>query len=399
MKKLFLILLMTTTIAHAETIPSGRKGTRQETDIWRHSWEDLSDLPKNYADFKKAFTEKTGISYTLDASFLPQRVSPNGHKTAWQSQYYGTISWDMFSSEIWGKGMLQAAYTAVRYWGTNGNFLSNQISVLNPINDYPENANYFDQLSYTHTFAGSANILSLTMGQFPMYNFDGGDYNANQQINFLNEALSQNATSNYPSASLGGYLTITPNSEWSFSAGLQNANNISGETISWNKFKKGKFTDFVSATWNPTFWEQPGQYSLLFYYQPATDKQNTTARGWSLNLQQNITDKIALFGRINGVGQSAEFARQSYVLGAIYNNPFNRNQLDQIGLATAFNKLDKDVNGNQTRAWENVVEGYYAFGISNFMTLTPDIQFYINPGADTKRHTATAASLRATLMF
>ena len=399
MRKLFFILLMTTAMAHAEAIPSGSKSTRQETDLWRHSWEDLSNLPQSYADFKKALTEKTGISYTLDTSFLPQRVSPSGHKTAWQSQYYGTIGWDMFKSDTWGSGALQAAYTAVRYWGANGNFLSNQIGVLNPINDYPENANYFDQLSYTHTFAGSANILSMTIGQFPMYNFDGGDYNANQQINFLNEALSQNATSNYPSASLGGYLTITPNSEWSFSAGLQNANNISGETISWNKFKKGKFTDFVSATWTPTLWGQPGQYSLLLYYQPATEAQNTTARGWSLNLQQNITDKIALFGRINGVGQSAEFAKQSYVLGAVYNNPFNRNQLDQIGLATAFNKLDKDVNGTGTRAWENVVEGYYAFGVSNFMTLTPDIQLYINPGANLKRHTATAASLRATLMF
>jgi len=399
MRKLFLILLMTTTIANAETIPSGSKTTRQETDLWRHSWEDLSLLPQSYANFKKALTEKTGISYTLDASFLPQRVSPNGHKTAWQNQYYGTIGWNIFKSDTWGSGALQAAYTAVRYWGSNGNFLSNQIGVLNPINDYPENANYFDQLSYTHTFAGSANILSLTVGQFPMYNFDGGDYNANQQINFLNEALSQNATSNYPSASLGGYLTITPNSEWSFSAGLQDANNISGETISWNKFKKGKMTDFVSATWTPTFFDQPGQYSLLFYYQPATEAQNTTSRGWSLNLQQNITDKIALFGRINGVGQSAEFAKQSYVLGAVYNNPFNRNQLDQIGLATAFNKLDKDVNGVGTRAWENVVEGYYAFGVSNFLTLTPDIQLYINPGANPKRHTATAASLRATLMF
>ena len=158
-------------------------------------------------------------------------------------------------------------------------------------------------------------------------------------------------------------------------------------------------TDFVSATWTPTFFDQPGQYSLLLYYQPATDTQNVNSRGWSLNLQQNITDKLALFGRINGAGKSAEFAKQSYVFGGVYNNPFNRNQLDQIGLAAAFNKLNKDVNGSGTRAWENVVEGYYAFGISNFMTLTPDIQFYINPGADIKRHTATAASLRATLMF
>lgn len=399
MKKILLFLLMGTSIAHAQTIASGSKVSRQETDSWRHSWEDLAYLPKKYADFKKELNKKTGISYTLDISFLPQRVSPNGKKTAWQSQYYGTIGWDMFSSDTWGNGMIQAAYTAVRYWGASGDFLSNQIGVLNPINDYPDNSNYFDQLSYTHTFAGKANILSLTVGQFPMYLFDGGDYNANQQINFLNEALSQNATANYPSASLGAYVTITPNNEFSFSAGMQNANNISGETISWNKFKKGKFTDFVSASWNPTLWGQPGQYSILFYYQPKTKEQNISSRGWSINLQQNITDKIALFGRINGAGQSAEFAKQSYVFGGVWNNPFNRNALDQIGLAGAFNKLNKKINGTNTRSWESVIEGYYALGISNFMTLTPDFQFYINPGADKSRNSAFATSLRATLMF
>jgi carbohydrate-selective porin OprB len=68
-------------------------------------------------------------------------------------------------------------------------------------------------------------------------------------------------------------------------------------------------------------------------------------------------------------------------------------------LATAFNKLNQDINGPGTRSWENVIEGYYAFGISNFMTLTPDFQFYINPGADLSRNTAFATSLRATLMF
>ena len=153
------------------------------------------------------------------------------------------------------------------------------------------------------------------------------------------------------------------------------------------------------AFWAPTFFDQPGQYSVLLYNQPDTDEQNITSRGWSINLQQNITDKIALFGRISGAGQSAEFAKQSYVFGGVYNNPFNRNALDQIGLATAFNKLNQDINGTGTRSWENVIEGYYAFGISNFMTLTPDFQFYINPGADLNRNTAFAASLRATLMF
>jgi len=94
-----------------------------------------------------------------------------------------------------------------------------------------------------------------------------------------------------------------------------------------------------------------------------------------------------------------ESISQSYVLGAVVNNPFNRNSLDQFGFATAINKLNKDVNGENTRSVESVFEGYYSFGISNYLILTPDIQFYINPGEDHDSRTATVVSMRATLMF
>ena len=35
--KILLLLLMTTSIANAETIASGSKSTRQKTDAWRHT--------------------------------------------------------------------------------------------------------------------------------------------------------------------------------------------------------------------------------------------------------------------------------------------------------------------------------------------------------------------------
>ena len=158
-------------------------------------------------------------------------------------------------------------------------------------------------------------------------------------------------------------------------------------------------TEFVSATWTPVFNGLAGQYSVMLYYQPATQSQNTLSRGWSLNLQQNITKDIALFGRINGAGQSAEFAKQSYVIGGVWNDPFKRNALDQGGLAMAFNKIDKTVQGANSRSWENVLEGYYAFGVSNFLTLTPDFQLYINPANNSNRHIGFVSSFRATLMF
>ena len=357
------------------------------------------DWAKSYQDFKKRLQTETGLSYSLDASFLPQRGNPDGSQTAWQSQYYGTANWDIFDSKTWGQGSIQLAYTAVRYWGITADELSNRIGVISSINDYPTPVNNFDQLSYTQVLGGKLSDFSITLGQFPLYNFDGGDYNANQQINFLNFALSQNASSVYPTASLGGFITYTPNSKFSFSLGMQDANNVSGETISSHDFSKGNYTTFASISWTPTLFKQAGQYSLLVYNQPKVDNQPVHSQGWSLNLQQNITEKVALFGRINGTNKNQNSITQSYVLGGVINNPLDRNSLDQIGTAVAFNKLNKQTNGVNTRSWEEVWETYWALGFSNFLTITPDIQFYINPGADKNNKTAMALSLRATFMF
>ena len=380
----------------------GTKGvhTRRRFDKARHALAKKESLEEKYADFKKALNDKMGLSYTFDVSVLGQRGAPNGEKTAWQTQYYGSANWNMYSSPI-GSGSLQAAYTYVHYWGNSAETVGNNIGVVNDINDYTANAYYFDQLSYTHQFPGVLSPLSVTVGQFPMYNFDGSAYDANQQINFVNFALSQNASSTYPTASLGGYVTLSPNDEWSFSAGMQDANNISGSKIETSTFHRKQYTSFASVSYTPTIdgWGS-GQYSVMLYNQPWTMEQPETSNGWSINLSQSLNDQLTLFGRIKGVSGNVASISQSYVLGGVVNNPFDRNALDQFGFATAINKVNRDVAGANARAVETVLEGYFSLGVSNFLILTPDVQFYINPAENEEnKHNATVVSMRATLMF
>lgn len=381
-------------------LPQASRGVASRTHHAKERTKAISkeSLEEKYNNFKNALDKAVGLTYNLDISVLGQRGSPNGSKTAYQTQYYGSANWNMYTSAI-GSGSMQFAYTKVQYWGTSGQDISDSIGVASLINDYPTNSHSFDQLTYTHQFPDKLNWLSVSLGQFPMYNFDGTAYDSNQQTNFLNYALSQNGSASYPVASLGGYATITPNTNWSFTVGFQDANNISGSQIETSDFHLKRYTSFVSASFTPTIKGLgQGQYSVLLYNQPWTQNQPETTNGWSVNVSQELSDKWAVFGRING-STGSESIKQSYVLGAVYNNPLGRNTLDQIGFATAINKMNKDVNGDGTRSVETVLEGYWAWGISNFLTITPDIQFYINPALDTDNKTATVASLRATFMF
>ena len=398
MKKsgLLMAMLLVALTNEAEATRSAVKRSAAANE--RHNFT-FSELGNEYADFKNMLNEKYGFSYAVDISYMPQRGAPSGRKTSAQTIIYPSFSWTTFDNE-YGTGVLNFAYNVVRYGGVSGNRLGNNIGVVTGINDYGDSSNEFPELYYSYTPHG-AKWLTAAIGQFPIYNFDGTNYDANQQVNFINYALSQNASSTYATAGFGAFVQATLNQEWSFAFGAQDASNIDATSVKLNTLSDKHFTTFAYAAYTPTI-SRVGQseIAVLLYNQPGVKEQPETTNGWSLNLSQNIGEKLSLFGRVNGVSGNVATINQSWVLGGVYNNPFNRNPLDQIGLALAYNRIDKKAVGSETEhKSEKLIEAYWAWGISKWATITPDVQFYIDPAQNTKSDYGTVMSVRATLFF
>ena len=394
-------VVMEETVSVTEIVPqltnTGKNSTRLSNAMKRLS-DGTSDVEKSYNDFKSMLSKDYGVQFSLDVSMMGQKGVPNGGKTATQSIYAPTFSWQMFNNDF-GSGTINASYTAVRYWGNTAANIGNNLFVADPVNDFTTESNSFDQLSYTQTMFD--NKLSLTVGQFPLYDFDGTQYDSNQQTNFINYALSQNASETYPIAGLGAYIQFNPNSEWSFTVGMQNARNVSGQTLSGKGWGDKRFTTFGSVSYTPTINGQSGQYSVMVYNQPNVVTQPGNSVGWSVNLSQNITEKWGVFMRANAATGNAMPVSQSYVVGGVYNDPMNRNSLDQIGLAMAYNKVDKKYFDAATpmRRFESVVETYWNIGITQFFTIAPDVQLYVHPASKTDRNYGTVFSLRGTFLL
>lgn len=355
---------------------------------------------EDYQEFKNKLNDKYGFDYNFDISVLEQRSSPNGEHNAVQTYLYPSFMWTTFNNE-YGIGALNFAYTIIRYGNHNANDLAGNSGFVTPINDFPSKENEFSELYYTYQLAGKWNWLTLGLGQFPIYNFDGTAYDANQQVNFLNDSLSQNASASYTQAGIGMYAQISPNEEWSFAFGGQDGTNIDATSVRVNHLDEEHYTTFGYIAYTPTI-KGVGQseVSVLLYNQPAVREQPETTNGWSLNLSQDIGEKVSLFARLNEVSGSVESIRQSWVFGGVYKNPLNRNSLDQIGLAYAYNKIDEKAVGQSiTHEAEQVVEAYWAWGIGNMLTITPDVQLYINPALNQKSDYGFAGSLRATVFF
>ncbi|MBR6664013.1 MAG: carbohydrate porin [Alphaproteobacteria bacterium] len=387
----------------ANNTPDQSKGAALRVAASKHRRShSFTDLGKEYSYFKNHLQDKYGLQYSVDVSFMPQYGAPNGKKTGIQTLIYPSITWQAFNNE-YGNATLNLAYNIAQYSGRSAEAIGNRIGAVTGINDYTSQSNSFDELYLAYQLPGKMNWLTVGLGQFPIYNFDGTAYDSNQQENFINYALSQNASSTYPTASMGGYLQISPNEEWSLAFGAQDAHNIDGDGISTSHLTGGDahYTSFASLTYTPTIKGLgSGEYSILYYNQPYVDVQKETTNGWSLNASQNIGEKFAVFGRINGVSGSTAEINQSYVLGAVYNNPLDRNPLDQIGFAVAYNKIDEKAVGEElAHDAETVLEAYWAWGVSKWATITPDVQFYINPALNQKSDYATVFSLRASIFF
>lgn len=356
-------------------------------------------MEHNYSQFKNMLDNKYGVEYNLNYSLLAQHASPGGKYNAVQSYFAPSIAWTTFDNR-YGIGIFNASYYSIFYGNHNVTDIQNRTGMVTSINDFTDNEQEFADLYYTYQLPRRYNWLTFGLGQYSLYNFDGTDYDSNQQVNFINYSLSQNGSATYADAGLGAYVQASPGN-WSIIAGFQDATNIEASSIRLNHLNDKHYATFAQIGYNPKIrgWGN-GQYSIMVYNQPYVNEQPQTTNGWSFNAQQNIGEKLALFGRINGVTGSVATIKNSYVAGMVLNNPLNRNGLDQIGAAYSYNDISESAAGESlSHTGEHVLEAYWAWGISKWATLTPDLQFYIHPALNETSDYGTAVSLRLSVFF
>jgi carbohydrate-selective porin OprB len=150
----------------------------------------------------------------------------------------------------------------------------------------------------------------------------------------------------------------------------------------------GKTTISGFVYHSPKIKKYSGQFNKAF------DK---SANGWLLTIKQDIKKWTGLL-KINGATGNRVSMEQTYSAQLLYNDPFNRNAFDQMGLAFSINKVS-GLNKNAVRDWETVIEGYFTIGLSDFVTITPDIQVYVNPALTKKRDTVFVNSLQLKFYF
>jgi porin len=390
------------TATRADTSNVGKIGTmhdnlRRATE--RHSYyEEADELYGRYSAFKARMAKENGLSWTMDVSYLPQWGRPDGGSPSAQWLVSPSVDWTIFQNDTIGTGSLQLASYLARY-GTNQNAadVAGNLGLITPINDFPVNQTKVSQVTYTQAFPG--NKLLLTVGQYPFYNFDGNQYLNNQQQDFNNFVLSQNAAATYAVAGVGAYAQVNATSDIQFSAGFQDASNLKGANISTRNFGSTDFAWFGYAQWSPAFKGLGSSLYSVFYYQVPTVPTQARSTGWSVNAVQNLNDTWALFGRANYAYGDVNTIRGSVSLGAAMIDPLKRSATDRIGLAFAYSDVAPPPTNPAGARNEKIIETYWNWTFAKGLLLTPAVQYIIDPAVNPSRDSVWVLSLRLTLML
>ncbi|MEI9898871.1 MAG: carbohydrate porin [Hyphomicrobium sp.] len=276
--------------------------------------------------------------------------------------------------------------------------------------------------------------------------FDGNDYAGDPRLDFLNWSIWASGAFDYPADRLGLTWGLTAELNqplWAVRAGyFLVGNQPNANTFDMNLLARGGYVGELEMRFKP--WQRPGvlrfgswltstfagsydQAVLLASQAPGLTANDTIAQtrrgrtkyGFYLNLQQELTDDIGLFGRFSWNDGRSEISAftdidTSMALGlSIKGRAWGRPD-DRIGIAGSRNQISGAHSGYLAAgglgvlvgdgqlpryAAENVLEIYYALQIVKGVTATADYQFLGNPAYNAQRGPVNVFSGRMSARF
>lgn len=132
-------------------------------------------------------------------------------------------------------------------------------------------------------------------------------------------------------------------------------------------------------------------------------KQN---QGFGFSMDQDLSNNLALFARYGY--QDPEVSQFDQVItlgGRIIGNPWRRAK-DYLGFAYGLSLVSKDyqkhspkIDGYRADKHEHYFEVYYKYNLFGNLSLTPDLQYVINPGGDDDKDGLWVFGLRLQVNF
>jgi porin len=281
---------------------------------------------------------------------------------------------------------------------------------------------WYEQAMFDGTFLLRAGKIDITSGfecsSCPVA-FDSSIFANDETTQFLNGALVNNPTIPFPSYALGAAGYYNPLEWWYASAGVVDAQNDVRETGLRTAFHKEDYFFYIFETGITINLRSPdgplkGAYRVGFWNDPQPKSHSDSIRnyrddvGFYLSFDQMLKKENTVIEDGQGLGM---FFRYGYAdgkknditnflsLGFQYQGLLDGRDADVFGAGFAQGFFSDSASTTYPEDYESVVELYYNVQINQFIHLTPDIQYVINPGGAAGVNDAMVLGMRMQVLF
>jgi porin len=249
--------------------------------------------------------------------------------------------------------------------------------------------------------------------------FDGNMYANDENTQFLNSALVNNPTIRFPDYGLGAIIHWNPLEQWYVSLGAADAQADKRETGFNTTFHDEDYFVYMAETGvTPHLHSDkgilPGAYRVGVWYDPQPKAHSDASKDYRddaglyvscdqklVNESDDSTDTQGLGGFFRygyAAGRTNDIA-DFYSLGLQYQGLFEGRDDDVLAVGYAHGVFSNRADSTYTEDYESATELYYSVQVTQWMTLSPSVQYVTNPGGDSSVKDAVVVGLRALITF
>jgi porin len=319
----------------------------------------------------------------------------------------------MLTEGVWSKSAGVDGSSAGSFFGVNGDARDRRSTDIT-------------ELWYEHRFLDES--LHLRLGKMDLTagfehricpaGFDFSAYANDEHTQFLNNALIHNPTIPFPDYGLGLAVHYVPASICYLSAAVADARADLRETGFDTTFhKQDHFFYIVETGFTPRLESAngplQGAYRAGLWYDPQDKERFSNGQtsqddaGFYVTVDQMLhrensepedTQGLGVFSRYGWADSKVNEIADSWSIGLQYQGPVPGRDEDVLGLGFAQGFFSDQASGF-TEDYESMWELYYSAQLTDWMALSPGIQYVTNPGGDESVADAVVFGVRMQVSF
>ncbi len=233
----------------------------------------------------------------------------------------------------------------------------------------------------------------FVIGQVDTYDYVNVNGVSSPWTAFTNLAFEQQSTFAGPSQGLGAAVRWRLTDQWQVLGGFANANGDASEPFASAKklFDTGETFKHLAIGWAPTWGDRYDHASQLTVWQVDERKEAGVEGGYGVSFATSLHKaNWRPFLRIGYANDAGTLVDRAISIGTGYDT---RDGTDMAGLGVGWGRAPDSSRDQYT------LEAFYRYGLTDFLQVTPEIQYVVNPAFDPETDQILVLGVRLRAFF